>query len=265
MNSKTMYCNNCGGRGHVFKTCKDPITSCGILFLREIFEPMKLPVNPSNVSVLMVRRKDSMAYMEFIRGKYDPTEPAYIKKLLENMTIDEQKLIETEQFDTLWANLWGHGRDTHSLEYDIAKTNYETIDKKKLISEARSVYTEPEWGFPKGRRTKGESDIECANREFWEETNIPADAYEIVDKLCFTEVFTGTNNIKYKHIYYVALLKDSKLFNLNQKLTNMQKREVSAVEWKTLKECKEITRPHYVERKSMITNLEREIQRFESM
>jgi 8-oxo-dGTP pyrophosphatase MutT (NUDIX family) len=221
---------------------------------------MTLPIDPGDVSVLMVRRKDSMAYMEFIRGKYDPTDPSYIKKLLSNMTIAEQKAIQTEEFDTLWSKLWGQGRDTHSLEYEISKSNYETIDRTKLISEAKSVHMEPEWGFPKGRRSKGETDMDCATREFWEETNIPGNAYDVVEKLCFTEVFTGTNNIKYKHVYYVATLKDSKLIDLTQKLTNMQRREVSAVAWKTLKECKEITRPHYVERKAMIGELERRIQ-----
>jgi 8-oxo-dGTP pyrophosphatase MutT (NUDIX family) len=221
---------------------------------------MTLPIDHKEVSILMVRRKDSMSYMEFIRGKYDPSDPIYIKKLLSNMTISEQKLIETEEFDTLWSKLWGQGRDTHSLEYEISKGNYEKIDRATLISEARSVHSEPEWGFPKGRRSKGETDVACAVREFWEETNIPNEAYEVKDNLCFTEVFTGTNNIKYKHTYYVALLKDSKIIDLTQKLTSMQRREISAVSWKTLKECKEITRPHYVERKAMIGELERRIQ-----
>jgi 8-oxo-dGTP pyrophosphatase MutT (NUDIX family) len=221
---------------------------------------MALPIDPAHVSVLMVRRKDSMAYMEFIRGKYDPTDSAYIKRLLSNMTISEQKAIETEEFDTLWSKLWGQGRDTHSLEYEISRTNYDTIDRKTLISQARSVHVEPEWGFPKGRRSKGETDVDCAVREFWEETNISSEAYHVLEKVSFTEVFTGTNNVKYKHVYFVALLKDSKLIDLSQKLTSMQRREVSAVSWKTLKECKDITRPHYVERKAMIGELERRIQ-----
>lgn len=251
-----MYCNNCGGRGHVFKTCKDPITSCGILLLNKTGNEM---------SVLMVRRKDSMAYMEFIRGKYEPDDPEYIKRLLVNMTINEQKLIEKEEFDTLWSKLWGQGRDTHSIEYEIAKTNYNKINRKQLISQATSVYVEPEWGFPKGRRSKGESDVECAMREFWEETNIPKEAYTVIDKLCFTEVFTGTNNVNYKHIYYVAFIRDDSLVDITQKLTATQKKEVSAVAWKTLKECNEITRPHYVERKDIINKLERTIKSFETL
>ena len=262
MNPATMYCNNCGSKGHVFKTCKEPITSCGILLLREIYEPMKLPNNPGLVSVLMVRRKDSMAYMEFIRGKYDLTNPDFIKRLISNMTIQEQQIICTEDFDTLWTKLWGQGRDTKSNEYQISKSQYEQIDRKAIVESVPSTFTEPEWGFPKGRRMKGESDVECAIREFWEETNIPNEAYEVVPSLEFTEVFTGTNNVKYKHVYYVAKLKNSNLIDTKQRLTTMQRKEISAVSWKTLRECKNITRPHYIERKKLIEELEQKIQTF---
>lgn len=265
MDVKTMYCNNCGGRGHIFKTCKDPITSCGIILLRDVFEPMKLPVDPRTVSVLMVLRKDSMSYMEFIRGKYEVSDIDFVKRLISNMTIDEQKAIVTENFDTLWTKLWGQGRDTHSMEYDTAKTNYESLNRNEIVSQVPSKYKEPEWGFPKGRRIKGESDVTCGIREFWEETNILGDAYEVIERLKFTETFVGTNDVKYKHIYFIAVLKDSKLINLNQKLTSVQKREIGAVGWKTLKECKEIIRPHYPERKQMISEIERVIETFQSI
>jgi 8-oxo-dGTP pyrophosphatase MutT (NUDIX family) len=260
-----MYCNNCGGRGHAFKTCKDPITSCGILLLREIYEPMKLPNDPTAVSVMMVRRKDSMAYMEFIRGKYDLDKPDFIKRLISNMTVDEQKRISTEDFDTLWSTMWGQGRDTHSIEYEVSKKQYEALNRSEIVKETPSQYTEPEWGFPKGRRMKGESDLECAVREFWEETNIPAEAYEVLPNVSFTEIFTGTNEVKYKHVYFVALLKNSSLLGSPQKLTTMQRREVSAVSWLSLRQAKNITRPHYSERKRIIEKLEREIQTYQSV
>ena len=260
-----MYCNNCGGRGHIFKTCSEPVTSCGVILLRELYEPMNLPNNPSNVSVLMVKRKDSMAYMEFIRGKYDLQNLNFVKRLISNMTIDEQKKITTETFDTLWTILWGQSRDTHSTEYEISKKQYDALDRLSIVKEFPSPYTEPEWGFPKGRRMKGETDQVCALREFWEETNIPKEAYELVPNMCYTEIFTGTNDIKYKHVYFVALLKNSKVINSTEKLTAMQKREISAVSWKTLKQSKAITRPHYVERKKILQTLEREIQTYQTV
>jgi 8-oxo-dGTP pyrophosphatase MutT (NUDIX family) len=253
---KTMYCNNCGDQGHVFRACPDPVISCGILFLRGIYEPLGLPVDPATLSVLMVRRKDSMSYMEFVRGKYDTRDTDYIKKMLSNVTVQEQKYILEEPFETLWKRLWGNSRDTDSFEYNVARDKFNSLDLRSLV--IPSKFVEPEWGFPKGRRSRGETDLQCAVREFWEETNIPSEAYTVLETT-FTENFVATNNIHYKHKYFVAVLKDSKLINLNQKLTPAQKREVSGVEWKSLAECKRITRPHYVDRKRLITELERTV------
>jgi 8-oxo-dGTP pyrophosphatase MutT (NUDIX family) len=195
--------------------------------------------------------------MEFIRGKYETHEHEYIKKQLSNMTVQEQKLILTEKFETLWSRLWGNGRDTDTPEYEYARDKFNAIDRKKLIDSVPSQFSEPEWGFPKGRRMRGETDLQCAERECFEETNIPKEAYTIREDLTFSETFRGTNNIEYKHVYFVALLKNSSLFNLAQKFTPSQRREISGIAWKTLTECKAITRPHYIERKKMITELER--------
>lgn len=257
MDISRMYCNNCGDKGHVFRSCPDPVISCGILFLRGIHEPLVLPVDPRTISILMVRRKDSMSYMEFIRGKYDVSDTAYIKRQLSNMTELEQKLITSENFETLWNKLWGNSRDNASPEFENSRNKFNAIDIPRLINESSTPFKEPEWGFPKGRRNRGETDVLCAQREFFEETNIPKEAYTIREDLVFSETFKAINNITYKHIYFVAILKDSKLIHLEQKLTPVQRREVSSVGWKTLAECKNITRPHYVERKKMITELER--------
>ena len=173
------------------------------------------------------------------------------------MTVQEQKLILTERFETLWSRLWGNGRDTDTPEYEYARDKFNAIDRKKLIASVPSQFSEPEWGFPKGRRMRGETDLQCAERECFEETNIPKEAYTIREDLTFSETFRGTNNIEYRHVYFVALLKNSSLFNLAQKFTPSQRREISGIAWKTLAECKAITRPHYIERKKMITELER--------
>lgn len=257
-----MYCNNCGEKGHVFKTCKDPIISCGIILVRGIYEPLTLPMDPKTASVLMVKRKDSMSYMEFIRGKYDLSKEDYIRRLLSNMTAYEQDLIATKTFEELWTKLWGAGRDAQSLEFEIARDKFNSLHRDRLIDECRSSFKDPEWGFPKGRRMRGESDLECAVREFFEETNIPAEAYKVVPSLTYTEVFTGTNDVLYKHIYFVAILQNSTLFNLKAKLTAVQRREISAVDWKTLTECRSSIRPHYTARQQIVNELERSVATF---
>ena len=48
--------------------------------------------------------------------------------------------------------------------------NGEVYNLEKLINESSKKWTEPEWGFPKGRRNYQEKDYDCAVREWEEET-----------------------------------------------------------------------------------------------
>jgi 8-oxo-dGTP pyrophosphatase MutT (NUDIX family) len=265
MPSVNMFCNNCGEKGHVFKSCKYPIISCGIILVRGPFEPLKLPENPKNVGILMVKRKDSMAYMEFIRGKYDVANPAYVGTLIKNMTKSEHHLIVKEEFDTLWTRLWGEGRDTRSNEFEMSKDKYYRLDRKQLVADNPTSYTDPEWGIPKGRRSKGETDLECAVREFGEECNIDESAYVVHKTLVLSETFKGTNNIEYQHTYFVATLKSSASIDTTQSLTCMQRREISEVAWKSLSDCKSSTRPHYNERIKIFEELGRIIATYQSV
>lgn len=261
MESKNIFCNNCGLRGHTFKDCKDPILSCGIILIRnkETAGPSALPIDVNNVEVLMIRRKDSMAYTEFMRGRYDPSDIEYVKKLVENMTKQEISKLHKETFESLWNKLWTCP-ERHDHELKISKERYEVV---KHVFSTTSVYTEPEWGFPKGRRLKCETDEQCAEREFYEETNIPRSSYIIVSGVKLEEVFYGTNNVLYGHRYLVALLKSPATVDIHQKFTSMQRREISAIGWKSLSDCSALTRPHYTERKPMLQQLAQICETFE--
>jgi 8-oxo-dGTP pyrophosphatase MutT (NUDIX family) len=259
MEQTTMYCNNCGGKGHIFKSCKDPIISCGLILLTH----PTIPVDPANVKLLMVRRKDSMAYTEFLRGKYELDDIEFIKKLLSNMTTAEHVKLQEETFDKLWTSHWGVGRDHHSQEYVSSKEKFAELNLTPLLLEIKSQYSESEWGFPKGRRHQKESDIDCAVREFSEETNIPRESYVVCKNLVLTETFNGTNNIKYKLVYFIALLRDQTSLNITEQLTYEQSREISAVEWKSINECRLLTRPHYIQRTQMLNNLEQILNSFD--
>lgn len=265
MDPKSMFCNNCGERGHVFRTCAFPIISCGLLLLRGNKEPLSLPVNPRDVEILMVRRKDSISYMEFLRGKYDLANSAYIHTLIQNMTKDEQRRIAEGSFHALWTLLWGNGRDLHSPEFLESKEKFDALDRTRLVYEYRSSYDEPEWGFPKGRRMRKETDVDCAMREFYEETNIPRDAYTLCRNLQFSETFHGTNGVLYKHIYYIGLLTDSNMVDLEQKLTPIQRREISQVAWKSFGDCRSLVRPHYMKRHELFVEIENALRTFETL
>ena len=258
-----IFCNNCGFRGHTFKECKDPILSCGVILLRnrDSLGASPLPITDINkVEMLMVRRKDSMAYTEFMRGRYDPHDVTYVKKLIENMTIVEISKLRKETFESLWNKLWTCP-EKHEHEFKHSKDRYDIV--KEHVFNVNSVYTEPEWGFPKGRRLKCETDEQCGEREFYEETNIPRSSYVIVTGLKLEETFYGTNNVPYSHRYIIALLKNPSELDIHQRFTLMQRREISAIGWKSLADCANLTRPHYTGRKPLLSQLANIIETFE--
>jgi 8-oxo-dGTP pyrophosphatase MutT (NUDIX family) len=201
----------------------------------------------------MIRRKDSMSFAEFMRGKYEVENIEYVSRLIKNMTLKEQANVASEAFETLWRNLWGD--DRMSADFALSRDKFNRLDRYALVRDNLSEYTEPEWGFPKGRRARGESDLDCALREFAEETNIPRNAFIVLKNITLEETFNGLNGILYRHVYYVALLKQPGLVDLKQKFTPMQRREISGIAWKTIAEADNLIRPHYVERKGMLDQL----------
>ena len=76
------YCNNCGKSGHVYHQCKLPITSIGIVVFR---------IKDNIPEFLMIRRKDTLGHVDFMRGKYSLNNKEYILNMLNQMTICEKE------------------------------------------------------------------------------------------------------------------------------------------------------------------------------
>jgi len=240
------FCNNCGKHGHLFHQCKNPITSSGIIVYNN---------KANELMFLMICRKDSLGYVDFIRGKYHLYNKRYIINIINEMTISEKKNILEKEFDELWHALWGdYIGIQYKSEYKISKEKFNMLklgiklknceyNLVSLINESSTNWIDPEWGFPKGRRNLQEKDMSCAIREFEEETGCSKDALKIIYNLLpVEELFTGSNYKSYKHKYYIAYMDDT--INLN----NYQKSEVSKIEWKTYKECMQHIRPYNQEK-----------------
>ena len=93
-------CNNCGKNGHMFQNCKYPITSVGIIAFRKNKE--------GKYEYLMIRRKDTIGFMEFVRGKYQLYNKSYIKNIMAEMTNLEKHKILTMDFHNLWNDIWNN-------------------------------------------------------------------------------------------------------------------------------------------------------------
>ena len=134
------------------------------------------------------------------------------------------------------------------------------ITLKDIVEKSNTEWKETEWEFPKGRRNYQEKDLDCAIREFEEETGITKTDINIIENvLPFEEIFIGTNHKSYKHKYFLAYSNDN---NTEDNLENFQKTEVSKLEWKTFDECLESIRPYSLEKKQLITNINKVLQEY---
>ena len=78
------FCNNCGKFGHNTNDCKMPITSIGIILFRYMDDKLQY---------LMIRRKDSFGFVDFIRGKYGTNNDIYLRRIIDEMTVSEKDKI----------------------------------------------------------------------------------------------------------------------------------------------------------------------------
>jgi 8-oxo-dGTP pyrophosphatase MutT (NUDIX family) len=125
---------------------------------------------------------------------------------------------------------------------------------KQLIEETKLCHNYVEWGFPKGKKYFNESDIDCAIREFTEETGINRKYLTIMNKFgIITETLNGTNNLTYNYYYYVSFSKG------NDKIikTKFDKHEIGSVKWFNYHKLLEIIRPCHLDKIEMIKNLTR--------
>ena len=253
-----IYCNNCGKNGHLYHQCKLPITSIGIVAFR---------LKDNIPEYLMIRRKDTLGYVDFMRGKYSLSNKEYILNLLNHMTVEEKANLKILSFIELWKNVWGEGdisaqyKNEETVSYDkfTQLQNGVWFNSKKCTlidmideSSTKSNWEESEWGFPKGRRNNRETDYDCALREFKEETGYKIDNLTNIQNIIpYEEIFTGSNYKSYKHKYFLMHM-DYKV-SLNQ--GQFEKSEVSKMEWNTYDQGISIIRDYNIERKRILNKI----------
>jgi len=277
-------CSNCGGSGHTFRQCPEPVSSYGVLVFRwvgqsaiwpQTTELCKLGRSPTGLAglvpeVLMIQRKDSLGFMDIMRGKYKLNEPEYIKKQLRGMTASERERLLNDDFEKIWHDLWGSDTESsHRYAHDrivskqkltelkagIETAKGDTYSLADLLRQEPVVYTTPEWGFPKGRRDPYESDINCAFRELFEETGISEDLlWKAVNVAPFIEQFYGSNDVHYRHSYYIAQYIGHTSVHFDADNSEMTK-EIGNLAWKTLDEALLMLRPENIEKKGILVQL----------
>jgi len=318
------YCCNCNKKGHYNKTCREPIISLGIiniymkdLKLNDIYfnngknmdmikiEEYNMIKNyplfniyknmiKNNLYFLLIQRKNSLGFGEYIRGKYEIKDEDEILKLFNQMTTKEIKMLYdgNYSFDNLWKYYWS-GKDIkveemnmeieidenmkeedkirilndkdmyvknqiHLKEYIRSKKLHKEMIKNDVYNNIKEriniEYDFAEWGFPKGKREKYEKDIECAKREFMEETSIKIEDITLINKVApIVEILEGTNKKIYKHIYFLS---HSEKINVSiDNNYDVQRCEIGNIGWFLYDDIIKLVRKRHVDRLKILMDV----------
>jgi hypothetical protein len=276
------FCSNCCKHGHVIKQCHEPITSFGI-FCFTLSDDIKYIFNNSlsdthyydlddnnNINIsnilkfnkynkmikfLLVKRKHSLNYIDFVRGKYDISDTQSILNMLNHMSRYEIDILKKNNFVKTWSDLWQKTANVKMYNNEMIQSNkkFNELNESGILShliEISSPYDTPEWEIPKGRKEFNETNIMCAIREFKEETSFDLDDYTILN--CINPIhdsFIGTNNKEYKHVFYIASANNTviKPINFNN--------EIDEIKWCYWDEAISLIRPYNENKITLLTNI----------
>lgn len=152
------FCNNCNRTNHVYNNCRAPITSIGVVAFR---------CGHTGPEFLMIRRRDSFGFVDFIRGKYSLNDEAYIQRIIDEMTMSEKANLMRLTFEQLWRLLWGEYTrgSQYKNEEQVSYEKYRQVlggirtkdgrvkNLQQFIDESTKRWTETEWGFRKAAGT----------------------------------------------------------------------------------------------------------------
>uniref|UniRef100_A0A6C0M184 Nudix hydrolase domain-containing protein n=1 Tax=viral metagenome TaxID=1070528 RepID=A0A6C0M184_9ZZZZ len=242
-----------------------------------IVHSYKPPVGGSFVDsepyFLLAKRRDTMEYSDYIKGMYSDAD---LEKLVSLMSDEERTRIRTHNFVNLWNDMCVTTLEENCMSsivrsiYQRARDKFESSKNivLSLIASSKSSTIEPQWGFPKGRRSRYEDNFTTAMREFEEETNIDlwGEGMRMWNFPPFIEIFYGTCGKYYSSKYYIAELPYPVNPNLIELPNNIRKltvsNEVSEVVWLHLNEACELL----CERRSnMLRSVNATIKRVNSM
>lgn len=230
--------------------------------------------NSSPPSILLVQKRCTYEFIDFILGNYGFTKPK-LYSLFNYMTFHEKMDIMTGDFRYIWYKAFLEdvcenrkfkelytNYMTNSFQDSIVDNIYKPYTKInmakkigidriiklfeqyiKFISNeylkntiiGTSNTAEPTWEIPKGRLDKNETPLTCAVRELEEETNIPPHRYYLYVNQKPIDYTITSNYITYNTKYYFAMIKNDINININYKNTE-QVKEICRSKWLTLQE-----------------------------
>lgn len=210
------------------------ITSYGIILFT-------LADKDTEILYQLCQRRDSISYAEFLKNNLGPD---VIRMHIGLMSKEERKrcvdYYTKDDPESLWNDLWINHKSR--IYKNDMKSSCEAFknNMKKYMDEflcEEKGRDGNQWGFSKGRKHISESELDCALREFEEETSISSDAIQVLKIKPYDELYTGTDGKLYRTVYYVAYIPYIPEIQRKVSLDNIRKtyisEEVSRMEWLT--------------------------------
>lgn len=261
-----LLCLKCGSKKHpMHTTCGCPVTSFGLIVLSndkisgKMYDPTRefhcsgwhpsKPIysvyksqsklrNP-DMTVLLVERKDTIAFINLIQGNYPVNKKdVIVEQCVADLTCEERFKILNFTWDELWAIVGSKRKNKIACFFKFKK-----LKINEFFQRIPCMYTEADYTMPKGRLKPGETTIQCAVREFSEETGYDEQEIDVTYNYpFFVEDFVGTDDKRYRNVFYIASINEKAKIKFTPSDNYLQRKEVRNVGWFSLLECMDLLR-----------------------
>lgn len=196
--------------------------------------------------ILLVKKRCTYNFVAFVLGHYSKRDEKRVKFLFNGMTYSEKVDILSLKYGQLWYRVMLYYPDYLDINNDrMSKGDINAYIKKKnkfestfVVDGGRKLRTiingthnsELLWEIPKGRKCKNEITLDCAVREFREETGMKPSHYRVLTQISpVTESYINMGTT-YINKYYVS--KSYAKTNPHVSfMTNQQISEIEDIQW----------------------------------
>jgi 8-oxo-dGTP pyrophosphatase MutT (NUDIX family) len=289
-------CTNCGKYGHYRNQCQDPITSLGVLafhidgytpedyqlLFHDILDSSLAPGSyqlkiegirtngtqedyqriadfRERIRFILVSRRHSFGLIELIRGSYQEENEDCMKKLFQQMLLEEMQFVaKCQSFEELCN---GQLESTSRL-WILAKTKYERLlsglgiphNLQWYLEHVSPKYFIPEIIPPGGQRVLDEDSLQAAAREFSEETRCSDQNIVMLSAITpLIENFLGTDDQPYRRLYNLAYLPELVPLTVDPK-SQGQQFEIGDVFYCSYDSAQALIRMEHLERRQILSN-----------
>ena len=204
-----------------------------------------------DIEILMVKKKYTIGYSTFVTGNYEINK-VDLYNIFDNMNLSEISNIKELTYNEIFHNFWYKDNTEENFKkyYKKYKKFTQSNLYKDVLNKKYSIDDKREWEFPKGRKKNyEENDLECAFREFKEETGISLDNKYIINEINpVIERIQGTDGKTYVYKYFICCID----YDLNFDIDNV---ELDDISFFNFKDALNIIKNKYIDRKKILTGL----------